>query len=237
MASWIVHLRIAEKLLAAIPGLDAALFAIGNIAPDSGIPDEKWENFTPPPEVTHFVSDWRLAYAHEDLRFFCDYLQPLPKKERETYAFRLGYFFHLLTDNLWRAQVHLPTKRRYAAEFAADKDFIWEVKKDWYGLDFLYLRDHPESEIWKLFTTCEYHRQDLVFLPVEAVQQRLEYIKTYYGTITDRVLAAYQRPYIYLSQSDMDQFVATTAHKLFNIYQRLDEQAPIPTEVRSALEL
>ncbi len=53
MATWIVHLRIAENLLACIPALDAAQFAIGNVAPDSGIPDEKWEKFDPPPEVTH----------------------------------------------------------------------------------------------------------------------------------------------------------------------------------------
>jgi len=45
MASWIVHLRIAELLLGMIDGLDAPYFAIGNIAPDSGIPDENWENF------------------------------------------------------------------------------------------------------------------------------------------------------------------------------------------------
>jgi hypothetical protein len=43
MASWIVHLRIAENLLAKFPELDERQFAIGNIAPDSGWPDEKWE--------------------------------------------------------------------------------------------------------------------------------------------------------------------------------------------------
>ena len=46
MASWIVHLRVAEKLLKAWPKLDPAQFAVGNITPDAGIPDEKWEKFT-----------------------------------------------------------------------------------------------------------------------------------------------------------------------------------------------
>jgi hypothetical protein len=54
MASWIIHLRIAENLLGLFPDLDPAHFAVGNIAPDSGIPNENWEKFTPPPEVTHF---------------------------------------------------------------------------------------------------------------------------------------------------------------------------------------
>jgi len=52
MASWIVHLRLAENLLGLIPdhsaarsrrSLEPASFAVGNIAPDSGMTDEKWE--------------------------------------------------------------------------------------------------------------------------------------------------------------------------------------------------
>jgi len=33
------------KLVNRITGLDPAYFAVGNIAPDSGIPDENWEHF------------------------------------------------------------------------------------------------------------------------------------------------------------------------------------------------
>jgi hypothetical protein len=50
-----VHLRLAENLLEMIDGLDGRSFAIGNIAPDSGIPDEKWESFEPPKEVSHVI--------------------------------------------------------------------------------------------------------------------------------------------------------------------------------------
>ena len=34
-----VHLRIADKLLDSIPGLSPAEFVVGNIAPDSGVPN------------------------------------------------------------------------------------------------------------------------------------------------------------------------------------------------------
>jgi hypothetical protein len=63
MATWIAHLRIAENLLGLFPGLDQAGFAVGSIAPDSGLPDEKWEKFTPPLEVTRLISSgaWRCA--------------------------------------------------------------------------------------------------------------------------------------------------------------------------------
>jgi hypothetical protein len=47
MATWIIHLRIAENLIGLVPGLVEQEFVIGNIAPDSGIQDEKWEKYTP----------------------------------------------------------------------------------------------------------------------------------------------------------------------------------------------
>ena len=36
MASWMIHLRIADKLLDRIPGLSPIEFIMGNMAPDSG---------------------------------------------------------------------------------------------------------------------------------------------------------------------------------------------------------
>jgi hypothetical protein len=45
MASWIVHLRVTDKLLDQIPDLSPVEFVIGNIAPDSGVPNEDWSAF------------------------------------------------------------------------------------------------------------------------------------------------------------------------------------------------
>src|SRR5262245_39081459 len=55
MGTWISHLRIAENLLAQIPGLDEVAFAYGNLAPDSGLPNADWTIFDPPKTVTHFL--------------------------------------------------------------------------------------------------------------------------------------------------------------------------------------
>lgn len=137
MASWIVHLRIAERSLAAFPGLDPALFAIGNIAPDSGVPDEKWERFDPPPKVTHFIPADTSIYRSGDLEFYRRNLAhlPWPGSPAGLYSFRLGYFFHLIIDNLWYQDIDKPVRSRFAEQFEADKDFIWEVKRDWYGIE------------------------------------------------------------------------------------------------------
>lgn len=224
MATWIVHLRMAEGLLTRIPGLDPALFAIGNIAPDSGIPDEKWEKFDPPSEVTHFSSGSNSEVSCADLVFYRQCLLPWRDQvsDAAAFAFRLGYYCHLLTDNLWSIRINQPTRRKFAARFAADQGFIWTVKKDWYGLDFLYVRDHPQSLYWQVFLNCRYDRHDLPFLRLEGVQERIRYIQEYYRSKSAAELAEIeQRPFEYLNRAEMDGFVSSAIETVYNSYQRL----------------
>jgi hypothetical protein len=225
MATWIVHLRLAENLLGMIDGLDAAQFAVGSIAPDSGIPDENWENFDPPPVVTHFQrgADKR---ACADMDFFREYLLPLRGAEDNAarFSFLLGYFFHLITDNLWSERVGRPTHERFAAQFDADPKFIWEVKRDWYGLDFAHVRARPESLFWRVFLHAEYPHSYLDFLSPEAIRRNLAYIKEFYQRRDEEVEAWYvQRPNLYLSETEMDGFVAEATEQLHDIYRRVWE--------------
>ncbi len=223
MATWIAHLRIAENLLNQIQGLDPELFAIGNIAPDSGIPDENWEHFTPPPEVTHFKVN-STPYQCNDLAFYSQYLNPLfcitctPQR----YAFALGYFFHLVTDNLWSERIIQPTKRRWAEQFEADPAFIWEVKKDWYGLDQIYARSHPDSLFHRVFLPAECPDPaalGLEFLPKEGLQNNMSYIKQYYTEETDEIRGKMARLFEYLSQKEMDGFVEHATRTLLWVNQ------------------
>jgi hypothetical protein len=238
MATWIVHLRLAEDLLGRIPGLDAGQFAIGNVAPDSGIPDEKWENFDPPSEVTHFHIPGDVPYKSADLAFYRRCLQTLdPSAEPARFSFRLGYFFHLVTDNLWSEQIGRPTRERFAEQFAADRDFIWEVKKDWYGLDFIFVRDHPDCLYWRVFLDAQPSHADLDFLRPDALQQQLDYIKAYYQRTDEKVQVVYQRPFSYLSRADADRFVQETTRRLERIHQALWVERLEPPGEGSALSL
>ena len=237
MATWIVHLRLAERLLEHIDGLDAAAFALGNIAPDSGIPDAAWEKFNPPPELTHFMAGSGDDLA--DLDFYRLHLSGIAAGEAETarYSFRLGYFCHLATDNLWSHLVGRPTQARFAAEFAANPKFVWVVKEDWYGLDFIYVRDHPESLFWRVFLGIEVTQSYLDFLPLDALQQRVAYIKEYYQKKDEWVQQAYRRPYIYLSQAEMDGFVETASMRLLRIYQCLKTDPTVMNGLKSSLQI
>ncbi len=241
MATWIAHLRLTENLLRMIDGLDAASFAIGNIAPDSGIPDEKWENFTPPKEVSHFIvptddDPWRIV----DLEFYRRYLAPMswPGDDAGRFSFFLGYFFHLVTDNLWNQQIARPIVTRFEAEFEADPTFIWEVKRDWYGLDFVYLHEHPESLFWRVFLDCTYEEDyDLDLMPAEGLRRQIDYIQTYYQRQDQMAKALHERPDVYLSQPEMDRFVEGATQRLHRVYQLIWEEEVSTSEHFSALEL
>lgn len=227
MATWIVHLRLAEHLLGVIDGLDAASFSLGNIAPDSGIPDEKWETFTPPKAVSHFVvptpdDAWRIV----DLGFYRRYLAPVPwpGSDVERFSFLLGYFLHLVTDNLWNWWVVRPTVERFKDEFGADNGFIWTVKHDWYGLDIVYLQGHPDSLFYRVFLDCEYAVDyNLDFMPAEGLRRQLDHIKTFYQKQESADWAA-KRPDVYLTEPEMDRFVEGAARYLGQTYQLLFEE-------------
>jgi hypothetical protein len=238
MATWITHLRLAEILLARIPGLAPDRFAMGNIAPDSGIPDEKWETFRPDPSLTHFKTRPGAAYSQGDLLFYRGYLAPLPPSpDPGLYSFRLGYWFHLITDNLWSVEIGKPTQARFAQQFAAAPDFIWTVKEDWYGLDFIYVRDFPGCLFWKTFMSCHIADSGLDFLPLDALQQRIAYIQQYYSQTGPEVEAHYTRPYGYLSQAQMDRFVALAADVLLRALDALALPAAHDPARVSVLEL
>ena len=223
MATWIAHLRIAETLLEWMPELDPQGFAVGSVAPDSGIPDEKWEKFTPPTEVTHFKSPEGSANSAADLVFYRRYLagKPFPGDDRKRSSFLFGYFCHLVTDNLWSALIYKPTRSRYQTQFETIPGFIWEVKKDWYGLDFEHVRSHPESLYWRVFLTCDYLENYLDFLLPEGVRSSLAHIQEYYQRRDAHAEERVNHQRLYLTMPEMDRFVTTAAHTIESAWQRL----------------
>ena len=90
MATWIAHLRIAEQILKKIPEFEPASFVSGSVAPDCGLPNDDWSEFTPPKQITHYHhKDGEL----QDLRFFREYLAGHTFKRRsETDEFFMGLF-------------------------------------------------------------------------------------------------------------------------------------------------
>lgn len=238
MASWMVHFRLAEQLMERVDRLVMRPFSLGNIAPDSGIPDAEWKTFDPPKEVTHFQRD---GLVH-DMEFYHGYLRDLnPATERDQFSFRLGYFFHLITDNLWQQRIWQATKKRWQSELEAEPDFVWEIKRDWYGLDFVYMRDHPAMPVWVDFLQLTEVQAELDFLPAKAIMQNVTHIQSFYQRAFDasdeRAQASMLRPFIYLAPAEMDRFVSDSAKVLEAVYYRLWGDNIGVGQAKTALEL
>ena len=196
MASWMVHLRIADQLLDSLPNLSKTEFIVGNLAPDSGVPNEDWSVFTPSTTVSHFRTAGKKADpAAFAKKYFTQQIRSSYSKQQ--YSFYLGYLTHLMTDALWSREVVHPTKIRFSGKFMEDPDFIWTVKKDWYDLDFRYLRDHPDFRAFQTYLSAENFRNTYMEeFSSDAFDNRRAYITNFY--LEDR--KGLDRDYPYLTQ-------------------------------------
>jgi hypothetical protein len=225
MASWIVHLRIAENLLGKLPALEPVHFAVGNIAPDSGVPDKNWENFDPPYTATHFCEDYLLSLSN-DLVFDRKYLQHLDSAiDSQQSSFLWGYFCHLVTDNLWN-DIRRSAYENFRPRFDNEQHFYNEVKKDWYGLDHLYVHSHPRCLFWTVFMNCEYRTDCLDLIPEKALRMRVDYIRREYQPDEEMLKRIQSRPFEYLSKEHMDQFVEKSSIKITEWISRLQNGDP-----------
>ena len=209
MASWMVHLRIADKLLDRIPGLAPVEFIVGNIAPDSGVPNEDWSAFTPCTKISHFkTGEHNKAEPDSFAKKYFTPGQQAAYSERQ-YAFYLGYLTHLITDVLWSKNIYRPSRVKFAAEFAADPDnFVWKLKEDWYDLDYKYLRDHPGFRAFRVYLgAVGFVNEFMEEFSADAFDNRRQYITDFYLQGKEN----FDREYPYLTQQEMDAFVDASA--------------------------
>ena len=217
MASWMVHLRIADKLLDNIPDLSPVEFIVGNVAPDSGVPNEDWSVFTPSTQVSHFKTDSSKANPDAFARkYFTPALQA--GYSGQQYGFYLGYLVHLITDVLWVRDIYDPSKLRFAEEWDKDPDnFIWKLKADWYDLDFKFLRDHPGFRAFRVYLGAVGFVNEFMeeFSP-DAFDNRRQYITSFYLEDNDHL----DRDYPYLTEPEMDAFTDNAVKEILQLLPR-----------------
>lgn len=216
MASWIVHLRVADILLDKYTCLYPKDFIMGNIAPDSGVPNDDWSAFEPSYEISHFRTG-----QNSDNRFLCAERfkdRYLPKNnlsmlDSRRFSFYLGYYDHLLTDALWSQKIANPMKSVFREEFENDPDVWNKWKKDWYDLDFLFLKKNPDFRAYRIFeNTVGYKNRFLEFFPEDAFENRKKYIIGFYnGPRADIV-----RKYEYLTETQMENFTLSASEEIHN---------------------
>ena len=216
MASWMVHLRIADKLLDLIPELSPIEFIVGNIAPDSGVPNEDWSKFSPSTTVSHFRRDHGGSSGKNiDFSAFTGkYFTPAQQLRYtgQEYSFFLGYLVHLLTDQLWSEKIARPSFRKYIGEdYSSRHPLVSEIKRDWYDLDFKYLREHPGFRAFRVYLGCVgFVNTFMDEFASDAFDNRRAYITGFYLEENDHI----ERDYPYLTQAQMDAFVTSSVAQI-----------------------
>lgn len=200
MATWGVHMRLAEEILKKSNDLDEVSFLIGNIGPDCCEPNEDYTAFTPSKKVSHWLDDDKNIIAEE---FYDAYLnQELDDKKQK--SFYIGYYVHLLTDIEWGKMVD--KKKTYDENYMKlehDNKFIWTIKEDWYDLDHLYFRDNPDNIFNNLFKNIKDFPNYLEYYTKDNIPKRIKYITDFYLQSSDNL----DREYPYLKKEEMDTFI------------------------------
>lgn len=203
MATWMVHLRIADYFLNTMPWLNASEFVAGSVAPDCGYgKKDSFGDFNPPPSVTHWSPTGRKCDCrYKD--FFNKYIKNKPLDKIR--SFYLGYYVHLVTDIMWSSRMYLPTLQIYKTEYAKNPEFLKVIKEDWYDLDHKFLRSHAD---FYPFRILEQKTSVYDYLPYYEKGQLTKQIRT----IVDFYLENKQkdnldREYIYLNSMQMDNFI------------------------------
>lgn len=213
MASWMVHLRIADALIDKITDLDPAAFVMGNIAPDSGVPNSDWSAFSPPKSVTHYHVPVAGSKSNRiDIDAFCaDYFsqQQIQFYGNRAYSFFLGYYAHLLTDMEWSNKITAPLKNLYPKEYAENKRALIEkVKADWYDLDFRFLLENPDFRAFQIYEQAVgFQNEYMQEFSADAFDNRRDYICGFYHSDEHGVL---YREYPFLNPEQADRFVQET---------------------------
>ena len=213
MASWMIHLRIADLILDQISDLSAEEFIMSNIAPDSGVPNEDWSAFTPSTAVSHFRQDDGSGKKKIDVasyidRYFSDELRA--KYDKKAYSFFLGYLTHLLTDCLWSDRIAYPVMAPYLA--SGNRQMIAKVKADWYDLDYLYLRNNPDFRGFTIYKSIQsFPNTYMDIFSRDAFDIRRAYIVNFYEQENNNL----DREFPFLSEVEADRFVEEACAEIF----------------------
>lgn len=205
MATWIVHLRIADIFIKEnlIPQGYKTEFVCGSLAPDCGYgAKDSFGEFTPPPTVTHWTPSGCKVFCEYD-RFFDTYLKD--KEKNSDYYFYLGYYAHLITDVLWSTAIYMPTRFKYAQEYKDDPLYLNTIKKDWYGLDFDYLANTPNFEPYKLLCDAKKVNDYLPYYEPGQLTKQLKFIADYYKNQKNHGIHTYS----FLTPKEIDEFIKT----------------------------
>lgn len=148
MGSHLMHLVIANEVWPYLEGIDQTTFLLGNLAPDASTAKE----------ITHYY-----AGRHEDLTRRLDIEQYWVDSANENSSFRLGYYCHLVADEIWLQgfykgwlkQVITNDPEKQAMYYADFDAYNARLAQRLGVFDFTSLKNHATNELRELVVKVE----------------------------------------------------------------------------------
>ena len=96
----------------------------------------------------------------------------------------------------------------------------WDkIKDDWYGLDQLYNRAHPESLFWQVVHKTPSPPSYLPFVNEKALHHQYNHIRKFYGEPDAEFFI--ERKFPYLNESTMSRIVEDTVKATLLVIEKL----------------
>lgn len=226
--------------MSVIRDLDRGYFAMGSLAPDCGQLNEDTGKYEPPLSTTHYMPLDASSYTRiQDLLFLRKYENLLLPgcPDRLQRSFLVGYFFHLIADKLWILDVVHPGREQLPSELRGDAEVALEVKRDWYGQDFIYVREHANSLFWTDFLPTEYQHDYLADLPPTMISKKLAFIRYTYQRDDEEIQPVFEREYKFFSGEDMNQALVRIVDQCAFIYRQIWLEKVDIQDLESAIQL
>lgn len=210
MASWIVHLRIADKILDNIIIRNIPQFVVGNIAPDCG--DKVEGGYYPPSTITHFSSDNNKKNDCDYKRFYREYIKN--EKNPKKISFYWGYYIHLFTDVLWVNNILVG---RYYKKYrhVDKKEYMLGVRDEAFELEKIFLKDKSSFSYSELCKIKSFDNIYLDYYKKKQIENKIIYIADFYKK--DLIINKFR----YIDQETLTEFIEESSKIIFDDIKKI----------------
>ena len=193
MATGLTHLRIAEKIKEMIKGINEAYLILGLVAPEIG---------------AEGAGESRKAEL-----FYRKYLVPekIIVRSDKTRSFLWGYYFQLLTNQLWEEQYIQPIANKAKTD-DEKQEIIQQIQEDLMLLDIRYLADNGCKLIEKLKAANMGIYISNEFSALEINNKKAELVELYGAE-----LKAPEKDPKHFESITIEQFVSKTAGRCIKV--------------------
>lgn len=211
MATWIVHLRVAEKVRQTLGNIDETAYYVGTLAPDSGRMVDAF-TYMPPKDVSH----WKREKVSYEQRFSdnAEFYKKYGENESDIFkkSLYIGYYVHILTDTLFVRDVISPFIEKNGRPFWREN--IDKIRAGWYELDFRFVEANKNYRPLKIISAVtDFPNVYFDYFTADDITERVKYASDLYANCkTDNSIE-----FLTITPDGMERFIETAVESIIGI--------------------